>query len=164
MKVHYWSWELQFDKKRSTNWEFYGAFTTSHGLHPWMEFANLDDSRADSFRGWWPQDEAESSWFYFSFLGHKNKQTHTDCSLWPSFVHRCWWKKMNVWKWSCPELRWHWLRLRWRRTRCCTAWRTSKSTPARPGSLFTPSQSVLQPPPPLVCSHQDWRSSCQQNN
>lgn len=64
------------------------------------------------------------------------------CGRPPSFVCRCWWRKTNVWKWSFPEPRWRWLRLRWRRTRCCTAWRTSKSTPARPGSL--PSRPACQ--------------------
>lgn len=51
------------------------------------------------------------------------------------FVYSCWRRKMNAWNWSCPGPRWRWLRLRWKRTRCCTAWRTLKSTPAKLSTL-----------------------------
>ena len=74
---------------------------------------------------------------------------HTDASLWALSVsfYRCCWRRTNVWRWSSPEPSWHWPRLRWRRTRCCTAWRASKSTPARPGSLSLSLSLSLHPQP-----------------
>lgn len=86
----------------------------------------------------------------------QKQSKHTDASLWPLSVSfcSCCWRRTNVWRWSSPEPRWLWPRLRWRRTRCCTAWRASKSTPARPGSLslFTLSLSSHSSTPP--CSEE----------
>ncbi len=62
-------------QKRSANWKFYRAFTPSHGLLPWMEFANLHDSWAHSIRWWRTQNTILQ--FYFSCLSPpKQADTH----------------------------------------------------------------------------------------
>lgn len=79
----------------------------------------------------------------FVLLPHQHvaEKKLTDASLLSSprrlFVCRGWRRRTNAWNWSCLEPRWRWPRLRWRRTRCYTGWRTWKSTPARPGCLFS---------------------------
>lgn len=142
-KVYLWSWELRFDLKKWKKGEFCRAFITSRGLHILVPIFMTVTQPPTADEGCKSRLKAPENPEHF-FNATKTSK-HTLTPLWcPSslFVHRCWWRKTNAWKWSCPEPRWRWLKLRWRRTRCCTAWRTSKSTPARAGSLFfTPRKS-----------------------